>query len=413
MLARVVSELMDRPVIVHISGDFPDCIAPNKTRAIANLVEATPEFDHIVYSLNRVPAWSGIESVQFSNNRIAVAYGAPSRGFFLRSRMEALADWIVGGLAARKRRIDVIHAHKLTIEGIAGRRVADTMKIPFVCSVQADTDAKIVWARPDLRACFQRIWRAADYVVPFSPRGREEMEARLGRRNGRISLLPCITHQDNLLPAKPVENGRFVSIFHFGSYVRKNARGLIRAIQLAAREHSDIKLDIFGSGSPAELRAMDTLLGDADLRERIQLRGPLRHEMVQRRIQEYVAFVMPTRRETYGMVFAESLLAGVPILQSKGWGIHGLFPDEDVGYSCDTNSIEDIKQGILYLHENEALLKKRIASRQMAGEFDSLRGASIAAQYRNIIATVTNNSAVCWTNPVVAETAIPVRSPHG
>jgi glycosyltransferase involved in cell wall biosynthesis len=403
---------MDRPVIVHISGDFPDCIAPNKTRAIANLVEATSEFDHIVYSLNRVPAWSRIESIQFSNNKIALAYGAPSKGFFLRSRMEALADWIVADLVARRRRIDVVHAHKLTIEGIAGRRVADAMKIPLVCSVQADTDAKIVWARPDLRAHFRHIWKTADYAVPFSPRGRDEMNSRLGQRTGRTSLLPCITHQDNLLPAKPVENSHFISIFHFGAHVRKNAKGLIGAIQLASREHPDIKLDIFGSGRPAELRAMDKLIGDADLRDRIQLRGPLRHELVQRQIQEYVAFVMPSRRETYGMVFAESLLAGVPILQSKGWGIHGLFPDADVGYSCDTNSIEDIKQGILYLHENEAKLKKRIARRQTAGGFDMLRRASVAAQYRNIIATVTSNSAVSSTHPVLAETAIPAQSPH-
>ena len=402
---------MDRPVIVHISGDFPDCIAPSKTRAIANLVEATPELDHIVYSLNRVPAWSGIDSVQFSENKFAVAYGAPSKGFFLRSRMEALADWIVDDLAARRHRIDVVHAHKLTIEGIAGRRIANAMKIPFVCSVQADTDTKIVWARPDLRACFRDIWKTADYVVPFSPRGREEMSTKLGQRNGRISLLPCITHQDNLLPAKPVENSHFISIFHFGSHVRKNAKGLIGAIQLASREHPDIKLDIFGSGSPAELRAMDTLLGDADLRERIKLRGALRHELVQRQIQENVAFVMPTRRETYGMVFAESLLAGVPILQSKGWGIHGLFPDEDVGYSCDNNSIEDIKRGILYLHENEAVLKERIARRQAAGEFDILRKASIAARYRHIIATVTGRD-VCSSPRAMAETAMPAQSPH-
>jgi glycosyltransferase involved in cell wall biosynthesis len=401
---------MDRPVIVHISGDFPDCIAPNKTRAIANLIEATPEFDHIVYSLNRTPAWSGIDSVQFSSNKIALAYGAPSKGFFLRSRMEALADWIVVDLVARRCRIDVVHAHKLTIEGIAGRRIADAMKIPFVCSVQADTDAKIVWARPDLRAHFRHIWKTADYAAPFSPRGREEMNAKLGERNGRTSLLPCITHQDHLLPANPVRNCRFISIFHFGSYVRKNAKGLIRAIQLASEDH-DIKLDIFGSGSTAELRAMHMLLGDADLRQRIQLRGPLRHEMVQRQVQKYVAFVMPTRRETYGMVFAESLLAGVPILQSKGWGIHGLFPDEDVGYACDNSSIEDIKRGILYLHENEAVLKKRIARRQAAGEFDILRKASIAALYRHIIATVTGRD-VSSSHPAMAETAMLAQSPH-
>ena len=172
---------MDRPVIVHISGDFPDCIAPNKTRAITNLVEATSEFDHIVYSLNRYPHGAESNRCSSSNNKIALAYGAPSKGFFLRSRMEALADWIVASLVARRRQIDVIHAHKLTIEGIAGRRIADAMKIPFVCSVQTDTDTKIVWARPDLRAHFRHIWKTADYAVPFSPRSREGMNAQTGR----------------------------------------------------------------------------------------------------------------------------------------------------------------------------------------------------------------------------------------
>ena len=80
-----------------------------------------------------------------------------------------------------------------------------------------------------------------------------------------------------------------------------------------------------------------------------------------------VRYADPTGNIQHGIY--KYLLAGVPILQSKGWGIHGLFPDEDVGYSCDTNSIEDIKQGILYLRENEAVLKKSIARRQTVGGF--------------------------------------------
>jgi glycosyltransferase involved in cell wall biosynthesis len=394
---------MERPAIVHISGDFPDCLVPEKTRAISNLIDATQEFDHFVYSINRVRAWNGIESVQFSENKIAVAYGAPSKGLFLRSRMEMLADWIVDDLRTRRRRVDIVHAHKLTIEGIAGRRVADAMRIPFVCSVQADTDVKIVGARPDLRPCFRRIWQTADYVVPFSPRGYDEMSIKLGERNGRITLLPCITHQDSLLPANPVYNSHFISIFHFSSYIRKNAKGLVRAVELASREHPDIKLDIFGSGLPAEVDAMRALLTTADLKQRIQLRGPLRHRDVQRRIQEYVAFVMPTRRDTYGMVFAESLLAGVPILQSKGWGIHGLQSDTDVGYSCDANSIDDIKQGLLYLLKNEAPLKQAIAKRQHAGKFDVLRRASIAAQYQRVVAAVTSRVAPSPVQPIPAK----------
>jgi len=399
---------MDRPAIVHVSADFPDCLGANKTHAISSLIAATPEFDHFVYSINRVPTWNGIESVQYSDNGIAVAYGAPSKGLFLRSRMEALGDWVIDDIRLRGRRVDVIHAHKLTMEGIAGHRIADAMHVPFICSVQADTDIKIMRARPDLRACFRHIWNTADYVVPFSPRARTEMTASLGERSGSISLLPCITDQDEMLAAPPVANSHFVSIFHFSSYVRKNAKGLIQAIEIASREHPSIELDIFGTGTPEDLRAMRALLKSPAARERVHLRGPLPRETVQRQIQKYVAFVMPTRRESYGMVYAESLLAGVPILQSKGWGIHGLFADGDVGYSCDPGSIEDIKDGLLHLLKNEAALKRGIAKRQRAGEFNILRRDSIATEYRRIIASVASNgAAVDLTPPNKSTTATP------
>ncbi len=402
---------MDRPVIVHVSADFPDCFAPNKTHAISNLIAATPEFDHFVYSINRVPTWNGIEALQYSDNGIAVAYGAPSKGLFLRSRMEALGDWIVDDMRSGQRRVDVVHAHKLTIEGIAGRRIADAMHVPLICSIQADTDIKVMRARPDLRAYFRHIWNSADYVAPFSPRGRDEMTASLGERGGRISLLLCITDQDKMVAAAPVGNSRFVSIFHFGSYVRKNAKGLIRAIAIASCEHPDIELDIFGTGTPEDLRAMHGLLKSPVADARVHLCGPLPRETVQRQIQKYVAFVMPTRRESYGMVFAESLLAGVPILQSKGWGIQGLFADADVGYSCDSASIEDIKEGLLHLLKNEEGLKRGIARRQQAGEFNILRRDSIAAEYRRIIATVVSPGAAIDLTPL-SKTNSATRSQH-
>jgi glycosyltransferase involved in cell wall biosynthesis len=214
-----------------------------------------------------------------------------------------------------------------------------------------------------------------------------------------------------MLAAAPVGNSRFVSIFHFGAYVRKNAKGLIRAVEIASREHPDIELDIFGTGTPEDLRAMRGLLKSPVADASVHLCGPLPREMVQRQIQKYVAFVMPTRRESYGMVFAESLLAGVPILQSKGWGIQGLFADADVGYSCDSGSIEDIKEGLLHLLKNEEGLKRGIARRQQAGEFNILRRDSIAAEYRRIIATVVSSGAAIDLRPS-SKTNSATRSQH-
>ena len=76
------------PRVLHVSGDFPDPIAPDKTLAIRRLVDLTAaDFRHRVLSLNRrspVPGdlagWTGrrlaVDPSDFADG-IAAAYRAP------------------------------------------------------------------------------------------------------------------------------------------------------------------------------------------------------------------------------------------------------------------------------------------------------------------------------------------------
>jgi len=40
--------------ILHISADFPDQLNSNSTNAVKNLIDGTKDWDHIIFSLNRV-----------------------------------------------------------------------------------------------------------------------------------------------------------------------------------------------------------------------------------------------------------------------------------------------------------------------------------------------------------------------
>src|ERR1700733_4136550 len=80
--------------VVHVSADYPDSFAPNKTAAVANLVAGAPGLRHVVYSLNRVAGLSGIAATQFDTDRFCVVYHAPPKGLLLRTRLNDVADWI-------------------------------------------------------------------------------------------------------------------------------------------------------------------------------------------------------------------------------------------------------------------------------------------------------------------------------
>jgi glycosyltransferase involved in cell wall biosynthesis len=104
----------------------------------------------------------------------------------------------------------------------------------------------------------------------------------------------------------------------------------------------------------------------------------------------YAGFVLPSRVETYGMVFVEAVLAGVPILWSRKEAVDGLFNAAEVGYRCNPNSAEDVAAGLVHLVHNQARLKQSIAALQRAKVFEPLRREAIGALYRDILLIATS-----------------------
>jgi glycosyltransferase involved in cell wall biosynthesis len=144
-------------------------------------------------------------------------------------------------------------------------------------------------------------------------------------------------------------------------------------------------LDIYGTGSPKSLLEVTRLVQESEAAPRVRLRGALPHNGVQRVMNNYTAFVMGPRRETYGMVHVEALLAGVPVLWSENRGIDGFFNSHDVGVGCDPESPESVAKGIQFLLANERRLKANIVRLQEQNLFEPLRRRGIAENYRRIL----------------------------
>ncbi|NJM34533.1 MAG: glycosyltransferase family 4 protein, partial [Rhodomicrobium sp.] len=155
--------------ILHISADFPDPIAPAKTKAVQWLLEAAPGFRHIVYSLNRASWRSGVVSVPFGDGHCALAYGAPPYGVGMAPRLSRLADFILADLEKRRLVPDLVHAHKFTVEGLIADRIGNKAQVPFIASLWGGTDCRIYTAKPNLRPAYRRIAHSAAALLPAAP----------------------------------------------------------------------------------------------------------------------------------------------------------------------------------------------------------------------------------------------------
>jgi glycosyltransferase involved in cell wall biosynthesis len=372
--------------ILHISADFPDPLVPSKTRAVANLIEAASGFRHIVYSLNRVSWHSGVSLLTFGEDRTALAYGAPPYGIGLTSYLRPVASAIRADLARRNVVPDLIHAHKFSVEGIVAADLAERLRRPFVASLWGDSDIKIFEAKRTLKDGYREIARRATLLLPAAPWTANYFAKALSLDSGYFEIMPVITTADAILPPTIVDAPRFITVLSFDSWRRKGLDMLARAAVLLKTRFPDLVVDVYGSGSPASLFDVQRMIRDTGAMHLMQLMGPTIHGAVQRTMNGYAAFLMPTRRETYGMVHVEAVLAGVSILWSRDRGIDGLLDGCEVGYRCDPSSVEDIATGMECLLDREALFKRNIGRLQSIGAFEHLRRSDITARYRALIA---------------------------
>ena len=78
-------------------------------------------------------------------------------------------------------------------------------------------------------------------------------------------------------------------------------------------------------------------------------------------------FVLPSLAESFGLVYAEALSQGVPVLYSAGQGFDKQFPEGYVGYCMDAREPEAVAGAIRRALEHYEQLQKNCA--QAAGCF--------------------------------------------
>lgn len=386
-----------RPRILHVSADFPDPWMEAKTRVIKTLIDLTGDrFEHSIVSINRVSPGSArfaadlvlhfgrpklhVETKPFGPGE-SIAYEAPGRGIFHATMLERLGDYIAK-MHSHAQPSELLVGHKLTVEGIAVLAASERTGTPFAVTIQGDTDTKILSARPDLAPLLRRVFHKAVHVTSFTPWALDAVEAKLGKRQGPVSIVPCPTELD--VPLVPTAGGAgLVSVFHLASQRRKNLAAMASACNFLAAQGTPVPLGIVGGGSASDVELARRTIGNA---QGVVLEGALDRMGVSQRINASSGFVLPSKRETFGLVFIEALMAGAPIIYPQGQAVSGYFNDCPFAIGVPPDDVCALGDAMLHLVRHEARLKTELAKWQSTPAAQRFQREAIARDYGNGLA---------------------------
>jgi glycosyltransferase involved in cell wall biosynthesis len=290
-------------------------------------------------------------------------------------------------------RPQVVHAQSPFISGQLARRTARRARAPLVFTHHtrfADYRHYLgPLARPGSAmtdAYLRRFWRACAAVIAPSADLAAEIEAR------RVVVIPTGVDVDAIAAIAPIDprpahgwpSDSVVAVTMGRLAAEKRVDLVVRAVADAASANPTLHLLVVGDGPAA-----DALRAEAasSLGRRAAFTGTLPHATALATVAACDLFVFASRTETQGIVLAEALACGVPVVARSGPGVGESVRDGIDGVIAP--NVGEMTRAIVALLDRDLRAVMAAAARVRAGRFDlARRVGEVEALYREVVGQI-------------------------
>lgn len=274
--------------------------------------------------------------------------------------------------AVRRLHPDIIHIHN-----------------PDIVAILRGLDRKIVYTVHDL-SLSQKYLRKGIRQVAISEAVKNDV-LKLNSAASPVSVIPNGIDVDSIVVrpvGKPIDENN-VRILNVGRLEaeKKGQDLLIRALgELNRRGYSGISIDFIGEGS--DLESLRQLAENEGVVSQVRFLGKKSRHEVYESYARYDIMVHPARYEGFGLIIAEAMAGGVPVVVPEGGGPWEVIEGGAYGTVYTPNTPEKIAQAIIEVVDKYPLaLQVAHQAKLKAAESYSIRATVDAYNrvYRSII----------------------------
>lgn len=287
---------------------------------------------------------------------------------------------------------DIIHAYTLFTDGNVAYRLNRQYGIPYVVAVR-NTDVNTFFKyRPYLKGRALKIFKNASAIFFLSEKYRD----RVYRKYVPADMLAELENKTHIIPngidsvwlhssrSKTAPEGKAVSLVYAGAIDKnKNALTTAKACERLISEGYTVDFTVVGS------------VHDQSVYQKLQ-KYSFVHCYPRKTKQELIElyktkdiFVMPSFYETFGLVYAEAISQGLPVIYSRGQGFDGQFPEGHVGYSTDSSDAGGIADAVVRILEDYGNMSVRCM--ESCGKFS---WSKIASEYELIYTKIKKGETI-------------------
>jgi len=356
-MANFVSKQKLINVVLHITNDF------SGSEVYKNLIQELDRLGikQIVYTPVKTASSIGKNKLEFRTSGSTVIYSHILNKSFdrllYRRKIKKIFNDIESKIGVGE--IDMIHAHTWYSDGGVAYKLHLKYGIPYVVTVR-NTDLNIFQKYLFYERSYGRTVLAnTKNVVLISASYKERLlaESSLQKiKNGlrdKLKVIPngvdryWITNANR--KKKEINKNKF-SILFIGKFTEgKNVLQLQAAVNEINKDKVVAHLHLIGGGGGAHHKVTTRVRQNPTT---MSFHGKILDlGMLKEYFELADIFAMPSKHETFGLVYVEALLQGLPILYTQHEGIDGFY-EEKIGEKVVIGDVAEIKEKLLKLVED-------------------------------------------------------------
>ncbi len=292
------------------------------------------------------------------------------------------------------KQFDIIHAYTLFTDGNAAMELSKKYGVPYVVAIR-NTDVNDFFKKmKHLRRHGVKIMENASAVFFLSPVYRDQVLSKYVPTDKRREILKksyiipngiddfwhshIYNHKVDLIE-KRINDEKVLKCIYVGVIDKnKNIESSLKALSLLNEQGWKCILTSIG-------RVVDkTVYKKLCTYPFFYYIGPKKKEELIDYYRDADIFVMPSHTETFGLVYAEAMSQGLPVIYTQGQGFDGQFEEGEIGHSVKAKSSESIAYAIL-----ECAKAYSDMSRRCLVSVNKFSWNSIVQQYLSIYLHVT------------------------
>ena len=262
--------------------------------------------------------------------------------------------------------IDVIHAHSFVWGGCAGLKISEKYNIPIMVTEHYTGYSREIFSESEkyiLKSSINRV----DKVVAVSSGLKRDM-LKYVDSNKEIEVIPNMVDSELFKPKFNIKNEDSDFIFLSVGYLmyKKGFDILLRAFKKAYFYDKNVKLVIGGDGE--ESNNLKSMAKELEIEDKVQFLGAISRERVAKEMERCNCFVLPSRFETFGVVYIEALAMGKPVIGTDTDAIRDIINEKN-GLIINKDSEEELVNALIKIKNEYSKYNHKYISEQCLNKF--------------------------------------------